>query len=171
VTSLIEIPDGPPWDPRMSIGRYFRLWEATRSDEAARRGIENQPDESQLYQLVWLCKHLMDPVREMFGRIRVSSGLRTRELNPHIRGSSNTSAHTFGCAFDFHPLSMSIRLSEIVEWVAQSDLPFDQVIYEYNWIHLGAAKPGRSEPRREIKMKFHRSGYETFDPQDPRVVR
>tara|TARA_R110002110_G_scaffold16569_34_gene71729 strand:- start:35 stop:817 length:783 start_codon:yes stop_codon:yes gene_type:complete len=156
-------------DPNMKLGKYFELWEATASSTAARLGISNQPDAEQLANLERTVQTLMDLIREEFGAIRVTSGLRVPELNAAISGSSSTSYHCFGLAFDFSPYA-SVPLSKIVDWVIKSDLPYDQIIYEYDsWIHIGAAKDGRA-PRKQALMKFSNEGYKTYDPDDPRVV-
>ena len=173
----------------MKIGKYFTLAEATRSSTASRLGIDNQPDKEQLANLLRTAQTLMDPIREQFGRIRVTSGLRTDALNAQIPGSSKTSYHRHGLAFDFVVLGASIdmrhghevivgggraqytpTLAGVMEWVIASDLPYDQLIYEYgSWIHIGAAKDDK-EPRKQALMKFAGSRYEVYDAQDPRVV-
>lgn len=112
----------------------------------------------------------MDPIRAKWGRIRVTSGLRVSALNDVVPGSARTSYHQYGLAFDFQFYSSKVKLADVVVWIAESDLPFDQVIYEYgSWIHVQHAKP-RAKPRREALMKFKGSKYEKFDRNDPRVV-
>lgn len=156
-------------DPKTAIGRYFQLWEGTRSSTAARLGIANEPDSDQLAAMKRLGFGLMDGVRERFGRIRVGSWLRVPELNAAIEGSSDTSAHCWGGACDFTPYDLNVALKEIVEWIASSDLAFDQVIYEYGrWVHLGIAREGKA-PRKQVLMKFKGTRYLPFDPSDPRV--
>lgn len=157
-------------DPHMQLGKYFELWEGTKSTTAARLGIDNTPDADELEAMKALGYGFMDSVREHFGRIRVHSWLRVPELNAAIPDSSDTSAHVWGGACDFSPYAKGVTLKEIVEWLAASDLPFDQVIYEYGaWIHLGIARKGR-DPRRQVLMKFKGSAYLSFDPEDPRVA-
>lgn len=156
-------------DPQEWVGQYFQLWEAMRSETAARLGIDNSPDPEQLDAIRRHAQELMDPVRERFGPLRISSWLRVPALNAAIPDSSSTSAHRWGGAADFHPIHPGVRLRSIVEWIAATDLPFDQLIYEYGrWVHLGSARL-RAEPRRQVLMKFRGSGYLPFDPADPRV--
>lgn len=153
-------------DPFMRVGRYFQLHEAVRSNTAARLGIDNNPNPTQLQNIRWTATNLMDPIRDQFGPIYVSSWLRVPELNERIPGSSKTSQHQTGFAVDFKP-KVATKLADVVKWVAQSELPFDQVIYEYGrWIHIG----GRSgTPRNQVLMKFTGSVYLPFDPTDERV--
>ena len=155
-----------PLDPYMRVGRFFQLREATRSNLAARLGIDNEPNPTQLQNIRWAAANLMDPTREEFGALYVSSWLRVPELNDRIPGSSSTSAHPQGFAVDFAP-KIATTLYSIVQWVSESGLPFDQVIYEYGrWIHLA----GRSaHPRRMVLMKFRGSPYLPFDINDERV--
>lgn len=154
----------------MKIGQHFSLWEATSSSTAARLGISNEPDEEQLCNLKRTCSLLMDPVRDEFGRIRVTSGLRVQALNDKIPGSSNTSYHCFGLAFDFMPYHEDVTLKQVMDWIIECGLPFDQVIYEYaRWIHVAAAKT-EDMPRRQALMKFAGQGYQEYKPTDERVI-
>lgn len=159
-------------NPRMRLSPHFELWEAMYSETATRLGIDNTPSPAQIENLKWTCVHLMEPVRAKFGRIRVTSGYRCLELNARVPGSSNTSAHPDGRAFDFHPYDPKYSLRDVVEWIAASKLPFDQVIYEYGtWIHLGAPMRCATEKaRRLVLMKFTGTVYLAYDSRDPRVV-
>lgn len=160
----------PRLDPHTKLGIYFKLWEATQSTTAARLEIDNSPNEDQLANLILTTTMLMDPIRAEWGRVRVTSGLRVPALNAAIPGSSKTSYHRHGLAFDFKFYSSKILLGDVVAWIADSDLPFDQVIYEYgSWIHIGHAKPGK-KPRKQVLMKFKDTKYLTFNSDDPRVV-
>lgn len=157
------------------VGRHFRLWEAVRSDVAARLGIRNVPAPSDLKAIRWTAMNLMDPIRDRFGGMRVGSWYRSPLLNAAIPGSSGNSAHVWGGAIDFEPIDKRVKLKTIVEWIAnESALPFDQAIYEYGeWVHVGASRfdvygEGR-RARKEVLMKFAGSGYQAYDPSDPRV--
>jgi len=154
----------------MKIGKYFSLWEATASSTAARFGISNEPDAEQLENLKRTAATIMDPIREEFGRIRVTSGLRIPAVNAKIPGSSNTSYHRFGLAFDFSPYNRDVSLKEVMDWIIQSDLPVDQCIYEYGrWIHIAAAKEGEN-PRGQWLMKFAGQRYQAYKSIDTRIV-
>ena len=75
----------------MRISKNFWLKELTGSSMADRLGIDNNPDEDQLVSLVMLVSNILQPVREKFGVVSVSSGLRTKSLNEAIKGSSKSS--------------------------------------------------------------------------------
>jgi zinc D-Ala-D-Ala carboxypeptidase len=58
------------------------LSELTRSKPRLRKGIDNQPNDEQLANLVALCECVLQPIRDHFGKtsVRISSGLRVPEL-------------------------------------------------------------------------------------------
>ena len=148
--------------PKRQIGRFFQLWEAVQSSTASRLGILNWPDDQQLDNLKRTASEIMDPIRERFGRIRITSGLRVSELNEAIAGSSRTSAHCFGRAFDFRPHDRDVELFEVVDWVIASEIPYDQIILEYHsWVHIASAATGK-EPRRQALTKLSGEGYKNY---------
>lgn len=119
--------------------KNFTIRELTRSDTAARLGIDNIPTGAVLQNLA-KTSHYMADVRRWLGDkpIYVSSGYRSPELNKHIPGSSNTSAHTLGWAVDFKCPQFGTPL-KIAELIAISDVmdDVDQLIHEYDsWVHI-----------------------------------
>jgi hypothetical protein len=153
-------------DPRMPIGRHFRLHEATQSSLAVRLGIDNTPNPTQLQNIRWTASVLMDPCRDEFGPITPSSWLRVPELNERIPGSSKSSAHQLGFAVDWCP-KITTDLLDVMAWLQQSGLPIDQCVYEFGeWIHI-AGREG--SPRGMFLMKFVGSQYLPFNVNDPRV--
>ena len=125
----------------MKLTQNFSLSELTRSQTATRRGIENQPNDEQLANLVALCECVLQPIRDHFGKsVRVSSGLRVPELNAAI-GGSTTSDHCRGMAADVEV--PSVDNLELARWIEGSGLAFRQLILEYydgtpdsGWIHV-----------------------------------
>lgn len=117
----------------------FTLEEMTHSNTAARLGINNVPNGDALQHL-WDNSIHMLRVRELLDNkpIKVNSGYRSPELNKHIPGSSNTSAHTLGYATDFICPGYGSPL-HIARAIAESDImkDVDQLIHEYNsWVHI-----------------------------------
>ncbi len=116
---------------RARIGRYFVLEEFTRSDTARARGLLNMPNAAQLAALVVLVDKVLDPVRERFGPVRVTSGY--REFTP-------ASQHGAGEAADFEVTG--VPNLTVARWI-RDNLPFDQLILEAwspgaanaGWIH------------------------------------
>ena len=64
----------------MDLSRNFTLSELTKSDTAIRRGINNNPNAEQIEKLKGLCENILQPVRDHFGRVTVTSCFRSPEL-------------------------------------------------------------------------------------------
>lgn len=138
-------------DPEMKLSQWFKAKELTRSQTASRLQIDNRPNQAQLDNARKLAATILDPIRDQFGPIGVTSWLRVPELNRRIPGSSRRSYHQFGLAADFVPADAS--LDEVMQWLSASRLPFDLAIMEYgSWIHIQASIGDRT-PRRLLLKK------------------
>lgn len=123
----------------MQLSRNFSLSELVHSATAIRRGISNVPSAEVIANLQNLCIFILQPARDHFGLIRVSSGYRSPMLNAAI-GGSTSSQHPLGEAVDWEVSGVSNAV--VAAWVAQN-LKFDQLILEYwdkkrlnsGWIH------------------------------------
>jgi hypothetical protein len=124
----------------------FSLDEMTRSQTALRKGIDNTAPDAVVGSLKATCATLLEPARTLWGvSVHVDSGYRSPALNESVGGSA-TSAHCWGGAADLIP--QGLDLQQAFDMIRQSDIPYDQVIFECKaWIHLGMAKDG-SEPRK-----------------------
>ena len=144
----------------MQLSPHFHLSEFTVSQEAARRGIDNTPPPAVIERLRQTAGHL-ELVRTILGGhpIILTSGFRCDELNAVI-GGSPTSAHPRGDAADFICPRFGSPLAICRALAIQDDLPFDQLIEEGTWVHLGFAAEGR-RPRRQVLTKRPGSGYQT----------
>jgi hypothetical protein len=135
-----------------NISDHFTLEEMTSSSRAKQLGLANIPEDDDLPNLIQLCTTLLEPIREMIGApMHINSGYRCPQLNAAVGGVSN-SAHMTGRAADF--IVPQWDLSLVWSKVKEMDLPYDQLIWEYNrmgsqWIHIAIAKPGE-EPRKQI---------------------
>lgn len=131
----------------------------------AHRTVDNTPTPEVIAELMLVCNRLLEPVRQQFGPLWVTSGYRCGELNTLI-GGSKTSAHVFGCAADFVPVRAGVTTTEIVEWIVASDLPFDQVIDEHSstadWVHLAHQRPGIGKDPRRQALTMRRGKYTPF---------
>ena len=76
----------------MNLSRNFTLQELIKSDTAIRLDIDNNPNSDQVQKLKELCENVLQPVRDQFGRVKVTSGFRSPELCRAI-GSSENSQH------------------------------------------------------------------------------
>ena len=126
----------------MQLSTNFRLGEFTRSDTAKRLGIENECSSvEQVLNLAYLCHMVLQPLRDKFGPIRITSGYRCPELNRAVGGVKN-SQHMRGEAADIHLPSVEKGL----EYLAfLKTLPaVDELIWERKgnvcWIHVSARR-------------------------------
>lgn len=126
------------------MAEFFTKSELTRSDTARIRGIDNTPTPEASAALDALMWNVLDPIRRMWGKpIIVNSGYRCPKLNAAIGGSA-TSQHMKGEAGDI-TAGDPTKNKELFDMIAQSAIPFDQLIDEknYRWIHVSYRPNGR----------------------------
>ena len=123
----------------MQLSQNFSLRELTKSQTAERKGISNEPSEEHVENLKLLCIKILQPIRNEFGIVSISSGYRSPALCEAI-GSKITSQHACGQAADFECYSMDNN--KLFEW-ATKNVTFDQAILEFytgepesGWIHM-----------------------------------
>ena len=142
----------------MKLSNYVSLYEVTKSDTAARRGISNEPTPEHLENLKTICTEVFDKIREHFGvPIYISSGYRSAALNKAIGGSS-TSDHNLGRALDLDQdfRSNGITNMDVFKFI-KDNLEFDQLIYEFgnsknpDWVHVGYRKGAN---RKQILVAY-----------------
>ena len=147
--------------PHDQIAPNFKIYELTNSETANRRGIDNSFTAAEDVQAaVYLCRNVLQPVRDTHGRYSPNSVYRGQELERALKNKRrpwvSQSQHTLGQACDIEiPGFPTIELSQ---WVIDN-LEFDQVICEcYNpakgpnagWVHVSLLPPGFGQNRREI---------------------
>lgn len=147
------------------LSANFTEAEFLHSATAARLKINNSWAASgHLLNARKLAVEVLQPIRERFGPIRLTSGYRSPALNAAI-GGSRTSAHMTGQAADIVPLKAS--LADVFDWIIAELIPrgvIDQVIWEYgSWIHVGQS--GRN--RGEI-LQAHKGGWYSPIKRAPR---
>ena len=76
----------------MNLSRNFTLQELIKSDTAIRLDINNNPNSGQIEKLKDLCENILQPVRDHFGRVKVTSGFRSEQLCLKIGSSSKFTA-------------------------------------------------------------------------------
>ncbi len=154
------------------LTKNFRLSELVRSPMAVRKRLENDPNDIIEKKLLALAIGLLEPIRDLFGPIYVSSGYRSPAVNRAV-GGATSSAHLYGHAADIEPLESGVHKRDIIEFLAQSSRPFDQVIYEGTWVHVALFNGGGLQ-RRQVLMMFPdstgKANYLRYDPKDPRVI-
>ena len=130
----------------MKLSENFSLAEYTKSNTAVRLDIDNTPSGDHLDSALALFKNIMQPVRDEFGSVVISSGYRSDALNEAI-GGSKRSQHSKGEACDFERNGVSNK--EVARWI-QENLDFDQLILEFfdedeinsGWIHCSYSTEG-----------------------------
>jgi hypothetical protein len=125
----------------MNLSANFTLKELTKSDTATRLGIDNTPDDATIENLKLLCKMVLQPVREHFGKwVTVNSGYRSPESNAAV-GGSKTSDHCKGQAADIE--IDGLPNPELAQWI-MDNLDYTQLILEFytqgqpnsGWVHV-----------------------------------
>lgn len=124
----------------MNLTKHFTLEEFERSQTSTRHGIDNSVPEH-LMPNMKRTAHLMEDVRATLGGnyIQVTSGYRCPELEIKISGRAY-GAHMQALACDFVCPRFGTPLAVATE-IRDSGIPFDQLIWEGNWVHIGLA-PG-----------------------------
>ena len=149
----------------MELSRNFTLTELTKSDTAIRKGINNNPNAEQIEKLKALCENILQPVRDHFGRVKVTSCFRSIDLCLAI-GSSANSQHARAEAADFE--CVGVDNAELADWIKR-ELPYDQLILEYytpgepnsGWIHCSYTE---GMPRKQFLHAFREDGKTKYKP-------
>ena len=149
----------------MNLSRNFTLSELIKSDTAIRRGIDNNPNADQIEKLKTLCEKILQPVRDHFGRVKVTSCFRSPELCVAI-GSSLASQHSKAEAADFEVIG--VDNCELADWIRR-ELDWDQLILEFytpgepnsGWIHCSFTE---GTPRKQFLHAFREDGKTKYKP-------
>jgi|TARA_X000001316_G_C916767_1_gene31025 zinc D-Ala-D-Ala carboxypeptidase len=148
----------------MKLSQHFSYQEFIKSQTATRKGIKNEPDDTQLYNMKMVCMNILEPIRTTFERpVIITSGFRSPELCVAI-GSSTNSQHAKGEAADFEIPGVSNK--EVADWIHEN-LPNDQLILEFfdgkdpnsGWIHCSHKPENRGEYLIAYKDENNRTKY------------
>ena len=127
--------------------KYFTIKELCKSTTASQKGIDNSPNSEIIQNLEQLVSHILDPLREKYGKpIMVNGAYRCLELNKAVGGSKN-SQHMLGLAADI-TVGSPEKNKRLFQLIIDMGLPYDQLIDEKNfrWIHVSYS----SKPRKQI---------------------
>ena len=149
----------------MNLTRNFTLSELTKSDTAIRKGINNNPSPEQIEKLKSLCENILQPVRDHFGRVTVTSCFRSPQLCQKINSSIN-SQHTRAEAADFEVMGTSN--AEVFDWI-KANLDWDQMILEFytpgepnsGWVHCSWVA---ENPRKQLLRAYREDGKTRYKP-------
>jgi len=132
---------------------HFTLAELTHTDH---REFDNIPNEAELANLKRLAEFLEQVKTVLGGKpIMVNSAFRSKQVNDAV-GSKDSSQHRIGCAADFRVPSMTP--DEVVKAIIAANLPFDQVIREFDrWTHISIPNVAGAVPRKS-KLIIDKAG-------------
>jgi zinc D-Ala-D-Ala carboxypeptidase len=132
---------------------HFSLAELTATSH---RQFDNTPNETELANLQKLAEFLEEVKTLLDGKpIMINSAFRSKQVNDSV-GSKDTSQHRLGYAADFKVPGMTP--DQVVRALIASDLPFDQVIREFDaWTHVSISP----SPRRQALI-IDRAGTRPF---------
>jgi zinc D-Ala-D-Ala carboxypeptidase len=132
----------------MRLSKNFTLKELIRSNTALRLGIDNTPSKEGILKLTLLATELLQPLRNVVGSLRITSGYRSAQLSEAV-GSSSNSQHCRYEAVDMQYVKRGkMDNIKIYDALIDLDLDYDQCILEFgnatehidptepDWIHL-----------------------------------
>lgn len=153
----------------MKLSEHLDLVEVTRSNEAKRKGINNEPTAEHLENFKKLAENVFEPIRKHFGvPIHISSGYRSSALNKAIGGASS-SQHCTGEAIDIDMdgTTNGVTNKMVFEYI-KANLNFDQMIWEFgtkdapDWVHVSFESTGKQ--RKQILRAVKVGGKTTYQP-------
>ena len=129
----------------MNLSEHFTLEELTVTSH---RQFDNTPKANELANLMRVAV-LLEQVKIVLGGkpVMINSGFRSKQVNDSV-GSKDTSQHRLGCAADIRVPGMTPK--QVVEAIIASDIPYDQVIREFDsWTHISVPNTTADKPRRQ----------------------
>ena len=121
----------------MKLSDNFTLEELIKSATAQRLGIDNNPSVVVKNKLATLCRKVLQPLRNKYGKsIVVTCGYRCPRLNKAVGGAS-TSDHLYGNAADIRSQSDSRADNKalfdlLVKMMKNGEIGVKQIINEYD---------------------------------------
>lgn len=122
--------------PNFKLGEFF----VSSSHPKVARGMN--PTRESIDMFLLLCVLCLQPVRDKFGPVKVTSGMRNQQLNVLIGGSS-TSQHSRGRACDFTCPGKS-DMKEVYLWVLEKLNWSGELLYyeKRGHVHVGLPEYG-----------------------------
>ena len=136
------------------LSEHFSVDEFTFSATARAMGIVNSPGSSELANLRFLCREVLEPARRVIGEpIHITSGYRCLALNRAVGGVAQ-SYHVRGLAADLHIVSdaHASRLADALNAQPYCDLILVEHAHGASWLHVQARK---LSPRHRVNLDFN----------------
>ena len=112
------------------LSRSFTLSEMCQTDT----GLDNVCGTDSAQSLYYLCQFILQPARDMFGRIDISSGYRSPEVNDAV-GGSKSSQHMRGQSSDIVPYRAD--LNDVYMWIMDNLTYGQNIVYQdRGFIHI-----------------------------------
>lgn len=139
---------------RLMLSEHFCVDEFTFSATAQTMGIVNSPGSSELANLRFLCREVLEPARKVIGEpIHITSGYRCLTLNRAVGGVAQ-SYHVRGLAADLHIESdtHASRLADALNAQPYCDLILVEHAHGASWLHVQVR---RLSPRHRVNLDFN----------------
>ena len=134
------------------ISDHISYKEATRSNTALRRGIDNIPDVEELENMKLIAEEIFEPLRKWVGGpVKINSFYRSPELNVAI-GGSKKSQHCHGQAMDIDDTYGHRSNASMFKHI-RYHMDFDQMIWEFGddknpaWVHISYVSEEKNRNR------------------------
>lgn len=153
------------------IGKYLTVEQASKSDTAIRKGINNTPNQDVITNLQRLCKDFYDPLCDKLGfTVPFNSMYRSVALNTAI-GGSPTSVHCHGLAVDLDMDGSGNKMAnkELFNFIREN-FDFDQLIWEFgsndhpDWVHVGVSLVPNHNRKQVLKGSKNSKGHTIYTP-------
>ena len=148
------------------ISQHISYKEATLSQTATRKDIDNTPSEEILERMRAVAENIFEPLRaHVGGPIKINSFYRSIMLNTAI-GGSKSSQHTRGEAIDLDDTLGCLSNKDMFTFI-KDELDFDQLIWEFGddenpaWVHVSYVSPENN--RRRILKAEKINGKTTYN--------
>jgi len=114
------------------ISKHVSYKEGVYSITAARRGIDNTPNDEQLANMELIAEKVFEPLRKFVGGpVKINKAI----------GGSGKSQHCHGQAIDIDDTYKVVANSDMYNYI-KNNLDFDQLIWEFgddenpDWVHV-----------------------------------
>lgn len=148
------------------ISKHISYKEATFSQTAIRKDIDNTPSKEILERMRTVAENVFEPLRaHVGGPIKINSFYRSIMLNTAI-GGSKSSQHTRGEAIDIDDTLGNMSNKDMFTFI-KDELDFDQLIWEFGddenpaWVHVSYVSPENN--RRRILKASKVNGKTTYN--------
>lgn len=112
---------------------------------------DNIPTVQQITNMMYGCRNLLEPARQVVGPIIINSGFRNPDVNRRVGGVKN-SQHLQGQAADIRPKDPT-QFHRLVDFLKTYELT-DQLLTGNGWLHI-SWKPFAT-PRHYVRIDYYK---------------